>query len=106
MFWSVMPFCLSVDMIAQITVGLLAGLCGYVYLAIRPPPPKICGSPGGPPVLSPRVKLSDGRHLSYKERGVAKEEAKYKVISIHGFGDSKDFHLPISEVRKKKTILL
>lgn len=85
-------------MIAQITVGLLAGLLGGVYLVIKAPSPKICGSPGGPPIISPRVKLDDGRHLSYKERGVAKEEAKHKFIAVHGFDDSKDLYLPISKV--------
>ncbi|CAA3032232.1 Alpha beta-Hydrolases superfamily isoform 1 [Olea europaea subsp. europaea] len=84
-------------MIAPIVVGVLAGFAGYAYLALRPPPPKVCGSPGGPPVTSPRVKLSDGRHLAYKERGTTKEEAKYKIIISHGFGDSKDFNLPISD---------
>ncbi|KAL2506987.1 alpha/beta-hydrolase superfamily protein [Forsythia ovata] len=84
-------------MIAPIVVGVLAGFFSCAYLALRPPPPKVCGSPGGPPVTSPRVKLSDGRHLSYKERGIAKEEAKHKIIVSHGAGDSKDFNLPISE---------
>jgi hypothetical protein len=53
--------------------------------AIRPPPPKICGSGGGPPVTAPRIKLRDGRHLAYKEHGVSKEVATYKIIYIHGF---------------------
>ncbi|KAK6138184.1 hypothetical protein DH2020_028068 [Rehmannia glutinosa] len=91
------PFRLSSNMIAPIAVGVLMGFLGYAYLAIRPPAPKTCGSPGGPPVTSPRVKLSDGRHLAYKEKGVAREEAKFKIIVCHGFGDSKDFHLPVSE---------
>ncbi|KAI3461296.1 hypothetical protein Pfo_017959 [Paulownia fortunei] len=90
-------FRLSSNMIAQIALGVLVGFLGYAYLAIRPPAPKTCGSPGGPPVTSPRVKLGDGRHLAYKEKGVAKEEAKYKIIVSHGFGDSKDFNLPVSE---------
>lgn len=88
------------DMIAQISVGVLVGCLGYAYFAIRPPPPKICGTPGGPPVTSPRVKLNDGRHLSYKERGVAKEEAKHKIIISHGFDDSKDFKINLSDVSK------
>lgn len=88
------------DMIAQIAVGVLVGCLGYAYFAIRPPHPKICGTPGGPPVTSPRVKLNDGRHLSYKERGVAKEEAKHKIIISHGFDDSKDFKINLSDVSK------
>lgn len=87
-------------MIAQIAVGVLVGCLGYAYVAIRPPAPKTCGSPGGPPVTSPRVKLDDGRHLAYKEKGVDKEEAKYKIIIAHGFDDSKDFNLRLSEVSK------
>ncbi|RVW36988.1 hypothetical protein CK203_099634 [Vitis vinifera] len=35
--------------------------------AARPPPPKICGSPGGPAITAHRIKLRDGRHLAYKE---------------------------------------
>lgn len=54
------------------------------FLGIHPPPPKICGSPTGPLVTSPRITLEDGRHLAYKEHGVPKEEAKYKIIYIHG----------------------
>lgn len=55
------------------------------YHVIRPPPPKICGSPGGPPITAPRIKLRDGRNLAYKEYGMPREEAKYKIIFIHGF---------------------
>lgn len=84
-------------MFTQIAVVVAVGLLGWAYQAIRPPPPKICGSPGGPPVTSPRVKLSDGRHLAYKERGVPKEKAKYKIIVSHGFDSSKDMSLPISD---------
>ncbi|CAK7329103.1 unnamed protein product [Dovyalis caffra] len=40
----------------------------------KPPPPNICGLPGGPPVTSPRIKLGDGRYLAYRERGVAQRE--------------------------------
>ncbi|GFQ03251.1 hypothetical protein PHJA_002468900 [Phtheirospermum japonicum] len=84
-------------MIAHIAIGLVAGFIGYAYLAIKPPSPKICGSAVGPPVTSLRVKLDDGRHLAYKERGVAKDEAKHKIIVSHAFADSKDFNFPISE---------
>ncbi|KAH0851632.1 hypothetical protein HID58_094611 [Brassica napus] len=31
------------------------------YQALQPPPPKLCGSPGGPSVTAPRIKLRDGR---------------------------------------------
>ncbi|GMH12169.1 hypothetical protein Nepgr_014010 [Nepenthes gracilis] len=43
-----------------------------------------------PPITSPRIKLSDGRHLAYRETGVPRSEAKFKIIIAHGFGSSKD----------------
>nr|XP_023916052.1 uncharacterized protein LOC112027629 [Quercus suber] len=63
-------------------MGLLA--IGWAYRAICPPPPKICGSPGGPPITAPRIKLRDGRNLAYKEHGVRAQVAKYKIIFAHG----------------------
>ena len=69
----------------------------YAYRSIKPPPPKVCGSANGPPVESPRIKLSDGRHLSYRERGVPKQTAKFKVILVHGFDSSKDIYLPLTQ---------
>lgn len=62
-----------------------------------PPSPKICGSLNCPPVTSKRIKLSDGRFLSYKEQGVDKEIARYKVILAHGMDSSKDIYLPLSQ---------
>ncbi|XP_059457298.1 uncharacterized protein LOC132187121 [Corylus avellana] len=73
-------------MLIRITVIVLIGVVAWGYQATRPPPPSVCGSPGGPPVTAPRVKLRDGRHLAYKEHGVPKEVANYKIIFIHGFG--------------------
>ncbi|TVU14644.1 hypothetical protein EJB05_38126 [Eragrostis curvula] len=64
---------------------LLVILSALVYNQIQPPPAKIPGTPGGPPVTSPRIKLRDGRHLAYLESGVPKEKAKYKIIYVHGF---------------------
>lgn len=87
---------------------LVVGAVIYVYRSVKPPPPKICGTPNGPPVSSPRIKLNNGRHLAYRERGVAKEHAKYKAILVHGFDSSKDIYLPLSQVCKlySKTIFL
>ncbi|KAJ8767943.1 hypothetical protein K2173_020883 [Erythroxylum novogranatense] len=76
---------------------LAVGFLVYGYKSIKPPPPRICGSPSGPPVTSPRIKLSDGRHLSYRETGVPKKAAKYKLILVHGFDSSKDIYLPLSQ---------
>ncbi|CAA0824291.1 alpha/beta-Hydrolases superfamily protein [Striga hermonthica] len=67
----------------------------------------MCGSKGGPPVTSPRVRLDDGRHLAYKERGVAREIAKHKIIIAHAYADSKYFNFQISdEVLKELQICI
>lgn len=87
--------------------GMLRGIAGVllvvlgacIYQAIQPPPPKLCGSPEGPPITSTRIKLRDGRHLAYREGGVPKERANYKIISTHGFGGSKEYIIPVSKVR-------
>lgn len=79
-----------------IAVALVVGFLVWTYHAIRPPPPKICGSPGGPTITSPRVRLTDGRHLAYREAGVPKEDAKFKILVFHGFDSSKDVQLPLS----------
>lgn len=88
-------------MVNPIAAAAVVGLLGFAFKSLRPPRPKICGSPGGPPVTSPRVRLSDGRHLAYREVGVPKQQAKYKIIVIHGFGSSKDLNLPVSRVCSK-----
>lgn len=67
----------------------LIGILAYVYKVIQPPTPKLCGSVDGPPVTGQRIKLRDGRHLAYKEHGVDREKAKYKVIYVHGIGSSR-----------------
>ncbi|XP_028808295.1 uncharacterized protein LOC114762863 [Neltuma alba] len=69
----------------------------YYERTMKPPEPRICGTPNGPPVTSPRIKLSDGRHLAYREKGVPKQVAKHKVILVHGFNSSKDIYLPLSQ---------
>ncbi|KAL6989256.1 hypothetical protein U1Q18_015008 [Sarracenia purpurea var. burkii] len=76
-------------MFKTIIVVLLIGFLAWAFQTTRPPPPRICGTPGGPAISSPRIKLRDGRHLAYKEHGVPKETAKYKLIFIHGFGGGK-----------------
>ncbi|PWA68253.1 alpha/Beta hydrolase fold protein [Artemisia annua] len=45
------------------------------------------------PITTPRIKLRDGRHLSYKEYGVPKESAKYKIIFVHGFDSVKYYNV-------------
>ncbi|KAJ7534498.1 hypothetical protein O6H91_13G097100 [Diphasiastrum complanatum] len=76
---------------------ILAAVISWIYLTIQPPRPRICGSPHGPPVTAPRVRLRDGRHMAYKESGVPKDKAKYKVIAVHGYGGSRHECFPVSE---------
>ncbi|CAM0870448.1 unnamed protein product [Alopecurus aequalis] len=60
----------------------MGALGRWIYGAVKPPPPpRICGTPGGPPVTAPRVRLSDGRHLAYAESGARKEDARYKEVA-------------------------
>ncbi|PWA39174.1 alpha/Beta hydrolase fold protein [Artemisia annua] len=66
-------------------VVFFIGFLAYVYQAAYPPTPKKLGPPDGLPITSPRIKLRDGRHLSYKEYGVPKESATYKIIYVHAF---------------------
>jgi hypothetical protein len=85
----VKKFSFLLGMIKEITVVLCLGLAVWAYQAAHPPPPKLCGAPGGPPVTAPRIKLRDGRHLSYKENGFPREKAKAKIILVHGFATTK-----------------
>ncbi|KAL4560389.1 hypothetical protein LXL04_032539 [Taraxacum kok-saghyz] len=72
-------------------VVFFIGFLAWAYQAACPPPPKKLGTPDGLPITSPRIKLRDGRHLSYKEYGVPKELAKYKIIYVHGFDSIKHY---------------
>lgn len=74
----------------------LVFLIAVMYRQFQAPPPKICGSPGGPPVTGPRIKLRDGRHLAYYESGVPKQEAKHKIIFVHGFDSCRYDALQVS----------
>lgn len=73
--------------IKSLVTVLFVGVLALAYQATRPPPPKICGSPDGPSVTAPRIKLKDGRYLAYKEHGVPKDKAKHKIVFVHGFSD-------------------
>ncbi|GAB4836286.1 hypothetical protein Ancab_001202 [Ancistrocladus abbreviatus] len=73
-------------MLKNAGVILLIGIVTWLYQSLLcPPPPKLCGSLGGPAITGPRIRLRDGRYLAYKESGVAKESAKFKIIFVHGF---------------------
>ncbi|CAH8346205.1 unnamed protein product [Eruca vesicaria subsp. sativa] len=60
-------------------VSLAVLFTACFYQSIQPPPVKTFS------VTSPRVKLRDGRHLAYKEHGVSRDIARYKIVYIHGF---------------------
>ncbi|KAJ8767813.1 hypothetical protein K2173_020753 [Erythroxylum novogranatense] len=79
-------------MVSKTKVVLLIGLLGMVYQATELPPPHVLQLLENSPGDSPRVKLEDGRHLAYREMGVPKKEAKYKIIIVHGFGSSKEMN--------------
>ncbi|EFJ25232.1 hypothetical protein SELMODRAFT_173531 [Selaginella moellendorffii] len=44
-----------------------------------------------------QVKLRDGRCLAYKEFGVDRNSARFKVVVIHGLGSSRDALFPCSQ---------
>ncbi|XP_065856939.1 uncharacterized protein [Euphorbia lathyris] len=71
------------------TVGILT----WGYQSVQPPLNKLPGSLDGPPITGSRIKLKDGRHLAYKERGVSKDTAKYKIIYLYPFGSCR--HDPV-----------
>ncbi|KAM3398098.1 hypothetical protein P3S68_001612 [Capsicum galapagoense] len=48
-------------------------------------------------ITTPRVRLSDGRYLAYRERGVPKNKSKYSIIIVHGFGSSKQMSFMASD---------
>ncbi|CAN8278241.1 unnamed protein product [Cochlearia groenlandica] len=76
----------SSGLLKTILLVSFVGALSCVYQTIQPPPPKLVGSPGGAAVTASRIKLRDGRHLAYDEFGYPKDEAKFKIIFIHGFG--------------------
>lgn len=76
---------------------MLVVLASWMFNSIQPPPPKLCGSRGGPPVTASRIKLRDGRHLAYLQAGVPIEKAKFNIIYVHGFYSCRYDALPISQ---------
>ncbi|KAJ4789540.1 alpha/beta-Hydrolases superfamily protein [Rhynchospora pubera] len=76
-------------MFTELLAVLVIAILRWAYNFIKPPASSVCGSPGGPPITSSRIKLKDGRHLAYRESGVPKQKAKYKIVLVHGFNCSK-----------------
>jgi hypothetical protein len=95
---------IALSKIALVSAVALLGL-GWAYQATRPPPPAILGAPGGPPISSPRIRLKDGRHLAYREEGVLRENARFRIVFIHGFSSTKESGFPVSQVKKTQTVL-
>ncbi|KAL2506986.1 alpha/beta-hydrolase superfamily protein [Forsythia ovata] len=46
---------------------------------------------------SPRIRLSDGRFLAYRERGVPMNKSNFMVLIVHGFGSSKEMNFEVSQ---------
>ncbi|VAI11000.1 unnamed protein product [Triticum turgidum subsp. durum] len=78
--------------------AMLGSLAGWLSRAADPPAPKLCGSPGGPPVTAPRVALRDGRRLAYCESGAPKERARFRVVFSHGFTGSREDSVRATQV--------
>lgn len=93
--WLGLPYSIGnlLGIFKKLLLIFFSGALAWAYQATRPPPPKICGSPDGPPITSPRIKLRDGRHLSYLEFGVPKDIAEYKIIFVHGFANSRHHNI-------------
>ncbi|KAJ1440682.1 Alpha/Beta hydrolase fold [Sesbania bispinosa] len=79
-------------MVSRAAILLLMGLLGMVYQATQLPPPNRSDSPDNHSMVSTRIRLSDGRYLAYRERGVSKDKAQHCIIIVHGFGSSKDMN--------------
>lgn len=81
------------------------GLLGMVYQGKKqlpsPPTPSETSETGSledSPEFSSRFKLKDGRYLAYRERGVPKDKAKFKIIIVHGLGSSKEMNFLAPQV--------
>ncbi|GAY68110.1 hypothetical protein CUMW_261620 [Citrus unshiu] len=77
-------------MVSKTAVVSLIGLLAMVYQATQLPPP-----PKSDPAA--RIRLSDGRYLAYREKGVSKNESNYRIVLVHGFGSSKEMNFPASQ---------
>ncbi|XP_073158273.1 uncharacterized protein [Henckelia pumila] len=75
-------------------------MMGCLGLSKRPDLPVVTVDSSGVDLQmmdSPRVRLSDGRFLAYRERGVPKYKSTFKIVVIHGFGSSKDMNFMASQ---------
>lgn len=82
-------------MVSRAAIVLFIGLLGMFYQATQ----NGNDSPDGVVPVSPtKVRLSDGRYLAYREKGVPKDQAKHFIIIVHGFGSSKDMNFSAPQV--------
>ncbi|KAF3439445.1 hypothetical protein FNV43_RR17723 [Rhamnella rubrinervis] len=81
-------------MVSRIGVVLIMGLLGMLYLATQLPPSQESSELDDQqlPAISTRIRLSDGRYLAYREKGVPRHESNHKIILVHGFGSSKEMN--------------
>jgi hypothetical protein len=91
--------------VSKAAVVLLMGLLGMVYQAKKILPPETSGAAEHSPVTSSRIRLKDGRYLAYRERGVPKEKAKYKIILVHGLGSSKEMNFLAPQVHTSISLI-
>lgn len=64
---------------AVVIVLIALGAWAIVSFTV-PPPSKRCGTPGGPPITAPRIRLSNGSYLAYQEHGDSRQNATLKII--------------------------
>ncbi|CAI9760965.1 unnamed protein product [Fraxinus pennsylvanica] len=82
-------------------VGLMMGCLGLSKQPTRPVPfAENSGSLQIDQIVcnSPRIRLSDGRFLAYRETGVPKNRSNYRIIVVHGFGSSKEMNFMAPQV--------
>ncbi|CAN7094957.1 unnamed protein product [Brassica rapa subsp. narinosa] len=73
-----------IRLVGAVVIVLIAlGAWAIVSFTV-PPPSKRCGTPGGPPITAPRIRLSNGSYLAYQEHGVSRQNATLKII-FQGF---------------------
>ncbi|XP_075492024.1 putative lysophospholipase BODYGUARD 1 [Primulina tabacum] len=80
--------------------NMMMGCLGLSKRPTRPDFPVVADDSSGADLHimnSLRIRLSDGRFLAYKERGVPKNKSTFIIVVIHGFGSSKDMNFMASQ---------
>ncbi|KAL3530400.1 hypothetical protein ACH5RR_009722 [Cinchona calisaya] len=72
--------------------GRMMGCLGLSDQPTLPSPPSETSPMDQSDIKSPRIRLSDGRYLAYREVGVPKNKSNYRIIAVHGFGSSKEMN--------------